>query len=396
MQSGKPLYAPSRDASRSHRLWYDLAMEVRAVRRMLGGLVLAALLTLVGVQAAAARTVWLCRPGVRPDPCTPGLSTTVYSPTLRELSVQSPKPVARPLVDCFYVYPTVSDQTTEHANLAIDPEERSVALYQVARYSQYCRMFAPMYRQVTVPFLERTGAETPADLALPLSDVRSAFQDFLRHYAKGRGFILIGQSQGSFLLRELIAKDVDPKPALRRQLVTAILMGGNVLVKRGSDVGGDFKHIAGCRRPAQLSCVVAFSTFDAPPPANTLFGRSGNPNQSVLCTDPAALAGGGLLDPIYPSQPFAPGSLIAAGISMLGITQPRPSTVWSSEPESYSAHCSSAGGTDVLEIAPRNGAQTPHPSPTPNWGLHLVDSNVALGNLLTIVRQDANAFARRY
>ena len=33
-------------------------------------------------HAAGAKVVWLCKPGQRPDPCTPGLSTTVYSPTL--------------------------------------------------------------------------------------------------------------------------------------------------------------------------------------------------------------------------------------------------------------------------------------------------------------------------
>ncbi len=45
------------------------------------------------------------------------------------------------------VYPTVSDQTTPLATMRIDPEERSIALYQTARYSQYCRVYAPMYRR---------------------------------------------------------------------------------------------------------------------------------------------------------------------------------------------------------------------------------------------------------
>ncbi len=52
------------------------------------------------------------------------------------------------------MYPTVSDQPTTLSNRQIDPEERSIALYQAARYSQYCRVFAPMYRQVTVTALD--------------------------------------------------------------------------------------------------------------------------------------------------------------------------------------------------------------------------------------------------
>ena len=66
-----------------------------------------------------------------------------------------------PKIDCFYVYPTVSDQKGPNANLHIDPEERSIALYQAARYSQYCRVFAPMYRQITVPALEAGQHRVP-------------------------------------------------------------------------------------------------------------------------------------------------------------------------------------------------------------------------------------------
>jgi hypothetical protein len=64
--------------------------------------------------------------------------------------VTHPKQVAHPAIDCFYVYPTVSDQKTGNANLHVDPAERSIALYQAARYSQYCHVYAPMYRQVTL------------------------------------------------------------------------------------------------------------------------------------------------------------------------------------------------------------------------------------------------------
>jgi hypothetical protein len=38
---------------------------------------------------------------------------------------------------------------------------------------------------------------------------------------------------------------------------------------------------------------------------------------------------------------------------------------------------------------------TPHPSPTPAWGLHLLDANIALGNLIHIVKAESKAFTRR-
>jgi hypothetical protein len=48
----------------------------------------------------------------------------------------------------------------------------------------------------------------------------------------------------------------------------------------------------------------------------------------------------------------------------------------------------------VLEITPLHGAVKPNPSPTPVWGLHLLDANIALGNLITIVDDEAAAYVR--
>jgi hypothetical protein len=358
---------------------------------------LVAVTALLGLSASAsARVVWLCKPGPPHNPCNVSLATTVFSPTLHKLAVTRPQAVRKPAIDCFYVYPTVSDQKTTNANLQIDPEERSIALYQAARYSQYCRVFAPMYRQITVPALQSGNRETPAQTKLPLADVTNAFKTYLRRYSHGRGFVLIGHSQGSFVLEQLIAQEIDPNPALRKRLVSAILLGGNVLVKRGRAVGGTFKHIPACHGNAQLGCVIAFSTFDQPPPANSLFGRTTVPGDEVLCTNPAALGGGAArVDPIFPSAPFAPGTLIAAGIALLKITQPPATTEWLSLPNAYRARCSSAAGANVLQITPLDGAQTPAPSPDPTWGLHLLDAQIALGNLVSVVRSEAAAYAAR-
>jgi hypothetical protein len=365
-----------------------------------GALALAALAAFAATSSA--KTVWLCFPGQHPDPCTPGLSTTVYSPTLQPLGVQRPRPVARPAIDCFYVYPTVSGQPTGNANLQIDPEEDSIALYQAARYSQYCRVFAPMYRQVTLAGIGQGKPTTTPSSALALSDVRASFQEYLRKYNRGRGFVLIGHSQGSFVLRRLIAKDVDPQRAVRQLLVSAILLGGNVLVKQGQDIGGDFRHIHACHSATQLGCVIAFSTFDQPVPTPTLFGRPSAeagvkiPNGSVvLCTNPAALGGGSApVDLITPSAPFDPQSILNTGIALLGLPQPHPPTVWVSAPGAYRASCSSANNANVLQITALGGATLPHPSPTPAWGLHLRDAQIALGNLVADVRTEAAAFLR--
>jgi Protein of unknown function (DUF3089) len=99
-----------------------------------------------------------------------------------------------------------------------------------------------------------------------------------------------------------------------------------VLVKRGHAVGGDFKHIPACASATALGCVIAYSTFNQVPPPNSLFGRTTVPGDQVLCVNPARLVGASTVEPILPSAPFAPGTLIAAGTALLHLTQPMPPT----------------------------------------------------------------------
>ena len=107
-----------------------------------------ALTTALGAAApAAAKTVWLCKPGLRDNPCSPSLRTSVLSTGEKKIATLNVKRRQRPRYDCFYVYPTVSNQPGVQATKAIDPELRSIALYQAARYSRDCRVYAPVYRQ---------------------------------------------------------------------------------------------------------------------------------------------------------------------------------------------------------------------------------------------------------
>ena len=156
---------------------------------------------------------WLCKPGKADNPCDVSLNTTLLSPTGKKLGVEHVKAPRHPKFDCFYVYPTVSDQKTATANFDIDPELRSIALYQAARYSSDCRVFAPVYRQITLPGLlghgqgrrRRRRARLRRTSATPGATTCS-------NYNHGRGVVLIGHSQGSFVLRQLVAKEIDPKP----------------------------------------------------------------------------------------------------------------------------------------------------------------------------------------
>jgi hypothetical protein len=226
--------------------------------------------------------------------------------------------------------------------------------------------------------------------------VREAWRTYLRKHNRGRGVVLIAHSQGTFVLRRLVRREIDRRPAVRGRLISALLLGGGVTVKKGRDTGRDFRNIRACRSAKQFGCVVAFSIFNAPVPPNAIFGRTGRGDLEVLCTNPAALGGGSAkINPIYPSTPFAPGTTIGLATLAVGAPMPEVDTAWVSFPGSYRARCSSAGGANVLQVTPLGGAPTLNAIPDATWGLHLADATLPLGNLTELVRRQAQNYLRR-
>jgi hypothetical protein len=227
------------------------------------------------------------------------------------------------------------------------------------------------------------------------ADVLEAWRTYLRRFNNGRGVVLVSHSQGTFVLRRLIREEIDPRRAMRRKLVSALLLGGNVLVKKGGDRGGDFQRIRACRAPRQVGCVVAFSGFNAPVPPNALFGRSSDPALEVLCTNPAALRGGSApVTSIYPTKPFAD-SVIGAAANAAISGLPKPRTPWATFPDVYTARCSHAGGASVLQLKPRGNVFDLTAVPDATWGVHLGDANIAWGDLSDLVRRQIAVYTRR-
>ena len=336
---------------------------------------------------------WLCRPG-RDDICAQPL--VAASPGRDKPSSLRPDPAAP--VDCFYVYPTISFDSTGNSDLVAGPEEKRAAQHQLAPFGSECRLFAPMYRQVTLAGLRSrlTGTPLAVDAQMAYDDVRAAWNHYLAHDNKGRQVVLIGHSQGARMLADLIAREIEGKP-VQRQIVSALLVGANIAVPRGRDVGGVFKSMPLCRDTAQTGCVVAYTSFraDAPPPADTLFGRIGGADASayeVACTNPAALAGGaGMLRPFLPLRANLLGQPTLAGD--WGRRAQATEAAFAALPP-LSAACVQADGASYLAVqlpADVPGDVTLGGQVQRNWGLHLVDMNLAMGNLVQIVRQQSRA-----
>ncbi|ACG77140.1 conserved hypothetical protein [Phenylobacterium zucineum HLK1] len=356
----------------------------------------------------ADKANWLCFPGKANDACAVDLTTTVIkadgSSTIETFKADPKAPI-----DCFYVYPTVSTDPGVTSDLKADPAELNVVKQQLARFGSKCRIYAPMYRQFTLAALRSMmlgqplpGSTDPSARQVGYQDVVDAWNHYLTHENKGRGVVLIGHSQGSGVLQRMIPAEVEGKP-VQKQLVSALILGSNLPVEAGKDVG-QFKTIPLCKSASQTGCAISFVTFraDAPPPAGSRFGKVPQPGMEAACTNPAALGGGtGELK-----------AYLSNNANIAAASQPTPEWVkGKSNPETpfvalpglITGECVSKDGfnylsakihadpadprTDVINGDVVNGGQV-----LADWGLHLIDVNIAMGNLVDVVGQQSKAY----
>lgn len=348
---------------------------------------------------------WLCRPG-RKDACAVDNSTTIVAANgslTREVWRADPNAT----VDCFYLYPTVSTDRTANSDMFASPAEINVVKQQFSRFASVCRPFAPLYRQITLTTLRRrvradtVGLDLDALSAVAYEDVRNAWQHYLMHDNNGRGVVLIGHSQGAGMVTDLIRREIDGKPVQSR-LVSAIIVGDQIAVPRNKDVGGTFQHLPLCRAAGQVGCIITFVSFRSTvaPPANSYFGRVERADQVAGCTNPAALGGG-------KSELRAYLDVTGAGLGSQVLTKPwttpeRPiGTPWVALPGLLSAVCkSNEHASGYLEITVHGNPADPRVDDivgdlSPEWGLHLVEMNLTMGNLVDIVGRQATAYSKQ-
>lgn len=339
---------------------------------------------------------WLCRPDRR-DACTISRDMTEIAPD-GTLTLKKFEAATAPEADCFYVYPTVSFDETGNSDMVANDEERKVIEAQFARFGSQCRTFAPLYRSVSLTALRAAmiGQPIKADRELNYTDVRDAWTHYLANDNGGRPFVLIGHSQGAGLLKRLVAEEIDDK-AIAKQMLSAMLIGNNILVAQGKDVGGDFKATPLCRNAEQNSCIITYVSFreNAPPPAASRYGKTDKPDMEVACTNPANLQG----DRADLRAVFATGrSWEMARDTGPWVEDTTITTQYVGLPGLLSAQCVKNQGTNYLAVAINSDPDDPRTDDVPgdvivgdtvltNWGLHLIDVTVVYDDLIALVPQ---------
>ncbi|MBS2538049.1 DUF3089 domain-containing protein [Catenulispora sp. NF23] len=376
------------------------------------------------VASPLAAPVWLCNPALASDPCGP----TVHYPSGKTEdvgAVDEPFQIpSAPPVDCFYVYPTIDTlpnpllQVGSLPPAPTDPE-MAVTLAQAERFAGTCRMFVPVYRQASLTEVALgLVLKSPADLATGEMDVAQAWQDYWTHdnidpaTGQRRGVILIGHSQGSADLITLIQHQIDGNAAMQHQLVAAYLLGGNVQVPigqpdgGGTDAGATFQHIGLCSNDTRFGCVVAYSSYDEPagqaPGATAVFGRPTAAGYQIACTNPHALLTGAAPDSQQPLDTYLPSRQLVDGNALnpsgnlglvgAGYTLPDVPAGFAHFRGELLGQCRNQDGASWLQLTDLGGL-LPTSTQTSDLGTHVVDYNVALGDLTALAARQAADWA---
>ncbi|ARJ06866.1 lysophospholipase [Cnuibacter physcomitrellae] len=386
------------------------------------------------LTAPLAHPVWLCHPadprsacgdatGRYPDGTTVPLSTTVAADG--STTVTQPSTGAEPPVDCFYVYPTVDLLPNPPLMVGSAPpsardDEVAVLLAQLGPLTDLCRVFAPLYRQSTLAQLALSGATGGDPYPGPgFADVQQAWDDYWAHdnidpvTGERRGVIVLGHSQGSVAVEELLQHSVDGDPTATAQLVSAVVLGGQVQVPIGATVGGGsdpastFQHLPLCQPQSgsvPTGCVIAYSSYGQPSgsrPTSGSLADNLDPGHQIACVNPSALLAGAApdattpLDPVLPTRTLVRGSLLAPNGALthllIGYTLPSDPTGYRATPGALTGRCAFAGdatsNASWLQIEDPTGMLPD--TATSALGLHVVDYNVDLGGLHTLLSAQA-------
>lgn len=217
---------------------------------------------------------WACTSALDDDSCNTNEASAVVDAKLGVTFRDFPEPSGQQ-VDCFYIYPTVNpgilignvdENYTAVPNVIIQT--------QAARFAQTCRVFAPYYRQA-MGGSYITGEE-PSQVAFKRAylDVAAAFEYYLRNWNNGRPVIIMGHSQGaqhaSYLLHlyfdgtDKQVTDIEGSKTageLRSRLVAALPIGFNVYTREGETTGGSFEALPVCQNIDETGCVISYRTY---------------------------------------------------------------------------------------------------------------------------------------
>ncbi len=187
-------------------------------------------------------------------------------------------------IDVFFIYPTLFWKKWKDGNYNADVDDvklnekvsDSTIKNQASIFNGVGKVYSPMYRQANLKAYDQYTKKDPratAAFELAYSDVKRAFEYYLKHYNNGRPFIIASHSQGTTHGKMLIKDMVEGTP-LMNKLVVAYLVG----IKIEKDY---FKELRLCKDKNDTGCYCSWRTFK-----KGYYPKDRDYGDHIACTNP--------------------------------------------------------------------------------------------------------------
>ncbi len=166
-------------------------------------------------------------------------------------------------VDVFFIHPTIltyqptnsfewnGDINDQFLNNKTD---NSTILNQASAFNGIGKIYAPRYRQAHIySFFTQNKEDAKQALDLAYSDVKKAFEYYMKNENNGRPIIIASHSQGTVHAKRLLKEYFDGTP-LQKKLVMAYIIGIAFAPET-------FDHLKPTENPTQTGCYAAWNTF---------------------------------------------------------------------------------------------------------------------------------------
>lgn len=166
-------------------------------------------------------------------------------------------------VDVFFLHPTIftkqpesqyewnADVNDTNMNTLVD---NSTILNQASAFNGSGKIYAPRYRQAHYhAFVTADKDDKKKSLDLAYTDIKAAFEYYLKNYNQGRPIVIASHSQGTIHATRLMKEYFDGKP-LQKQLVAAYIIG--IATQPNA-----FDNIKPCKSGDETGCFVSWNTY---------------------------------------------------------------------------------------------------------------------------------------
>ncbi|MEG0918609.1 MAG: DUF3089 domain-containing protein [Anaerovoracaceae bacterium] len=168
-------------------------------------------------------------------------------------------------VDVFYLYPTTWSRKSEDEPLYSEISNKQMRKNAEKIYESHslvfkedCNIYAPFYRQMDATY----GLTRPKEIVdklvdeITYADVLASFEYFIEHFNNGRPYILAGHSQGSALLRLLLARYMKENPKVYKRMIVAYVVGSSIT----SEYLKENKHLKFAKNAFDTGVIVSYNT----------------------------------------------------------------------------------------------------------------------------------------